>query len=425
MKKALITIPLILLMSVGWALLCFTYLEQGWGLTPIAASDDVTSFSRAIKSRIDNAYAGNAAMAIVERGEIADSYYISKGKPVSDETIFGTASLSKWVTAVGVMKLVETGRLTLDTPVSQYLTRWQLPPSQFDNEKVTLRLLLSHTAGIEDGLGHDGFPVGTPVQPLVEHLTQADDADPGVSGKVVVTIEPGTKWAYSGGSYNLIQLIIEEVTDLPFQEFMHTEIFLPLNMLDTGFEVDRSADNVAEYFAKNNTLAAYPNYTSLAATGLYSTVGDLYKFMLSQIPSTVLTQSGPRILTDNSLQLMRTPLANVGGIDIWGAGVMLFADNNNNGFITGHGGKSPYLNATVRLNPASGDGFIMMQTGNDEALSSDMATLWTVWQTGKPDIYIINSQLDKIMVVIVIGCLFIVIAAILLNIFVFRVNTTP
>jgi len=424
MKKTLITIPIISALTLGWAVLCFAYLEQGWGLKPIAAIGDVNGFAKAIKNKIDNSYLGNAAMAIVADGEMVDTYHVSKGKLVSNDTVFGAASLGKWVTAVGVMKLVEAGRLSLDTPVSEYVRRWKLPASQFDNEKVTLRLLLSHTAGIEDGLGHDGFPPGTPVQPLVEHLTQANDADPGVSGKVAVTMEPGTEWAYSGGSYNLIQLIIEDVTGLSFQEFMHSEIFVPLHMLSSGFEVDRSAENVAEYFGENATLVTYPNYTSLAATGLYSNIGDLHKFMVSQIPSTALAHPGPRVLTDESLQMMRTPLASVGGIDIWGAGVMLFADNNQGDFIIGHGGKSPYLNATVRLNPASGDGFIMLQTGNDEAFSSNMATLWTVWQTGKPDIYIINSQLDKIIVAIIIGFTLIVIGAIVVNVFVFRRKTT-
>jgi CubicO group peptidase (beta-lactamase class C family) len=67
------------------------------------------------------------------------------------------ASISKWVTSWGVMALVRQGRLGLDVPVSLYLTRWQLPPSEFDNDGVTVRRLFTHMAGLIDGLGYLGF----------------------------------------------------------------------------------------------------------------------------------------------------------------------------------------------------------------------------------------------------------------------------
>lgn len=60
------------------------------------------------------------------------------------------------------MKLVELGKINLDTPVTKYLTRWQLPQSEFSNEEVTVRKLLSHTAGLTDGLGYQGFKTKIP-----------------------------------------------------------------------------------------------------------------------------------------------------------------------------------------------------------------------------------------------------------------------
>jgi CubicO group peptidase (beta-lactamase class C family) len=99
------------------------------------------------------------------------------------------------------MKLVELGKIDLDTPVSQYLKRWQLPPSEFDNEQVTVRRLLSHTAGLTDGLGYGGFEIRDSVQSLEESLTKAKDADEGISGEVRVGIEPNSTWKYSGGGF--------------------------------------------------------------------------------------------------------------------------------------------------------------------------------------------------------------------------------
>ena len=117
------------------------------------------------------------------------------------------------------------------------------------------------------------------------------------------------------------------------------------------------------------------------------------------------------LLSKNSLMQMQQPEAFVSGQAIWGAGVMLFAPSDT-GFIIGHGGKSPYLNSTVRFDPETGDGFIMFQTGNEEAFASDMATQWTLWQTGKPDIYLVTNRIGGVIQDIILGTLFIVIAVI-------------
>ena len=211
-----------------------------------------------IKQAIDKDYKGNAAMILIEQGKVVSSHHVSRDLPVSEDSIFGVASLGKWVAAVGVMKLVEQDKLQLDAPVSQYLTRWQLPASKFDNNGVTVRRLLSHTAGITDGLGHDGFPPGTPVQPLTEHLTLAADREPDKSGRVAVGIAPGTRWKYSGGSYNLLQLVIEEVTGETFADYMQQQIFKPLEMTNTGYEVDRSSLQTAQYFGQDGRVTGLP-----------------------------------------------------------------------------------------------------------------------------------------------------------------------
>ena len=92
--------------------------------------------------------------------------------------------MSKWVTAWGVLTLVEAGKLDLDKPVSTYLTRWKLPPGAFPNDGVTVRRLLSHMAGLTDGLGYAGFKPGVPLQRLEDSLTRAADASPGADGAV-------------------------------------------------------------------------------------------------------------------------------------------------------------------------------------------------------------------------------------------------
>ena len=397
-----------------WGVINYLTTVNGWLLTPLAEPEKIEEFSGALFSEVEQQYQGNVSALLIKAGRVHDGFNLSKGELVSNDSVFGVASLGKWVAAVGVMTLVEHGKLDLDAPVSDYLTRWQLPPSEFNNEAVTLRLLLSHTAGITDGLGHDGFPPGTPVQNLVEHLTLAKDADPEVSGKVRVEMEPGSQWMYSGGSYNLIQLVMEEVSGMAFEHYMQQAVFQPLGMHNTGYHVNRSSPTVAQYFGEYGELRIYPNYTSLAATGLYSSTNDLAKFVISQMPTSVAGASSLRVLSDASLAIMRQPIAQVKGTNIWGAGPMLFAPNNHDDFILGHGGQSPMLNASARLNPATGNAFIMLQTGNKNALSSEMAGHWTLWETGYPDIFILKNTIPQMVQRMLLGNLFIILLSALL-----------
>ncbi len=407
MKKLLLSVLVVVTLSAGWGALRFTALVNGWLLSPWAEQQDSEAFSTRLKQEVESEYKGNAVYAVIEQGKVAHTHFVSMGKPVDEHSVFGVASVGKWVTAMAVMRLVEQGKLDLDTPVSQYITRWQLPESEFDNNLVTLRRLLSHTAGIEDGLGHNGFAPDEAIQPLTEHLTLAADADPGVQARVAVTKMPGESWEYSGGSYNLIQLIIEEVSQQDFQTAMQNLLFEPLDLENTYFQVNRDDPMLAEYFGEGKQTRIYPNYTSLAATGLYSNLNDMLKLMLANVPKASNTQKITSLLSKDSLAQMRQPEAFVGGQPIWGAGVMLFAPTDT-GFIVGHGGKSPYLNATVRFNPQNGDGFIMFQTGNDEAFASNMATQWTLWKTGKPDIYLVNNRVDSVFQDILFGIIVII-----------------
>ncbi len=412
MKKILLSLLVIVLLSGIWGVLRFTALMQGWLLTPWAAQGDKAAFARVLKEEVDNQHKGNAAYALIENGKVAETYFVSVGNTVNERSVFGVASVGKWVTAMAVMRLVEQGKLDLDAPVSRYTKRWQLPEGEFNNDLVTLRRLLSHTAGIEDGLGHNGFAPGEPIQPLTEHLTLAADADPGVSASVIVTKQPGESWDYSGGSYNLIQLIVEDVTQLSFQEAMQNLVIEPLKLNNTYFQVKREDPLLAEYFAEGQKAREYPNYTSLAATGLYTNIEDMYSLVLANLGNRAELNQSTAFLSRDSLKQMQQPEAFVSGQPIWGAGVMLFAPSDS-GFIVGHGGKSPYLNASVRFDPETGDGFIMFQTGNDEAFASNMATQWTLWKTGKPDIYLVNNRMDRVVQDIVFGALLITLLVII------------
>ena len=278
-RVSLIVLCTVLALAVWTAVVVAGALE-GWWRQPLARAGDTRAFMDAAVAEIDRTRRGNVAFVLIEDGQVFDEHFTSAGQPVDRDTLFQVASMSKWITAWGVMTLVEAGTLDLDAPVSTYLTRWSLPKTEFDNGGVTVRRLLSHTAGLTDGLGYGGFAPGQPVQPLVASLTRAADASPGADGAVRVGIEPGSAFKYSGGGYTLLQLIIEEVSGQSFNDYMRSAVFEPLGMTRSTYSLEgASTTNVAEFYDVDGTPAIHYRFTSLAATSLYTSAADVTRFI--------------------------------------------------------------------------------------------------------------------------------------------------
>jgi CubicO group peptidase (beta-lactamase class C family) len=309
------------------------------------------------------------------------------------------------------MKLVEEGKLNLDTPVSKYLTRWHLPENGFNNNGVTVRTLLSHTAGLTDQLGYSGFDHIEDAQSIEESLTKASDGDEGISGEVKVGLEPGTEFKYSGGGYTLLQLIVEEVSGQSFSEYMRSSVFLPLGMGNTSYQWDDISNNhLAEFYNADGSSAKHYKYTSLAATSLYSSISDLQIFFNANLNNTT-----NKVLSTETIKSMREPQASTMGMDIWGLGVILYAKKDGD-FIIGHDGKStPPINTAIRLNPINGNGIIVLETGNT-FLASSIASEWVYWSEGKMDLVLFTMKKDSMVSTIFMGWLVILILTIISSI---------
>jgi CubicO group peptidase (beta-lactamase class C family) len=389
-----------------WIWVTFQATVGGWYHHPIADQPTSQAFRKAADIEIDKQFTGNFAMAVMSEGKIEYEKFYSAGRPVNRNTVFQVASLSKWVSAFGIMKLIEDGKIDLDASVSHYLTRWKLPPSEFNNEAVTVRRLLSHTAGLTDGLGYSGFEIGTPVQPIEQSLTKALDADEGVSGVVRVGIEPGSEFKYSGGGYTLLQLIVEEVSGQTFADYMKENIFQPLQMTHSSYTWPDSTANsfeLVKFYNSNGTTAPHYQYTSLAATSLYTSLSDLEIFFQVFLSGANNEPIGRNVLKPETIKMMRSPHAQTMGEDIWGLGTMLFAATENGDFIIGHDGKStPPINTAVRLNPETGDGIIVLETGNP-LLATKLASEWVFWKTGKVDTLLFTMEINRMITIIGIG----------------------
>ncbi len=401
-RRVALKVAVMLLLAFVWTGAVGFGALEGWWRRPIAARGDAGAFAAAATRMIDVRMRGNAAFVLVERGRVFAQVYRSRGEPVGPHTKFQVASLSKWLTALGVMRLVEAGRLDLDAPVSRYLTRWRLPASAYDNRQVTARRLLSHTAGLTDDLGFGGFAPGARVQPLEGALTHAVDASPGKDGRVRVGQQPGS-FRYSGGGYALLQLLIEETSGARFEDYMEQAIFRPLGLADTGFSPPAEGGDVAQSFDTEGRAAPLQRFSAPAAAGLYTSAADMVRLVQALRPGPRAEPIGRGVLSARSLERMRQPEASQYGVPIWGLGTILYAPNGKGGFIIGHdGSNTPAINTTVRLDPATGDGIVLLESG-DPRLATQLAGEWVVWKTGHVDLFQLPAELARATPVVIGG----------------------
>lgn len=200
--------------------------------------------------------------------------------PVTTETLFQAASISKPVTAVGGLWLVEHGKLDLDRDVNLELKSWKVPDNQFTaKEKVTLRRLMSHNAGMNVH-GFVGYAKGTPIPTTLQTL---DGIAPANNPPIRVTVAPGTECIYSGGGVTLAGLLIKDASGQSFEEFIKQNVLLPAGMKSSTFE--QSLPPALGERAATGTRAdgsAVPGkwhiYPELAPDGLWTTPSDLARF---------------------------------------------------------------------------------------------------------------------------------------------------
>lgn len=384
----------------------------GWFKSPIAAPKDNAAFMAAVSSKIQDQTRGNAIVVLLQNWQTVDEYSYSTDKPVNSQTLFQMASVSKWVTTWGILNLVERGELNLDKPVSEYLTRWSLPQSQF-NDQVTIRRLLQHSAGLGDGLGYMGFDTADEVQTIEASLTKALDAAPGTLGETKVTVAPGTDYKYSGGGFSVLQLVIEEVSGKSFNEFMSEAVFIPLGMHSATFKLNHEDPRLAQTFNEQGQLSNHYYYSALAAASLYASADDLVAYMRANSTS-VLDSSASRLSTD-SKRIMQDTFGSFMGKATYGTGAGVYGQDQEGNWIIGHdGGNRPAINTTVRINTYSGDGIIVLSSGSF-SLASEIGSEWVYWQFGTLDIMAVITPVRQNLTPIGVGALVILIVSFVLT----------
>jgi CubicO group peptidase (beta-lactamase class C family) len=237
-------------------------------------------------------------------------------EPVTPDTLFQAASIAKPVTAVGALHYVERGLLDLDENVNDRLVSWRIPDNEFTAQAdVTLRGLLGHTAGVNQGL-YRGYARGEAVPTLVQAL---EGEPPANSPPVRVDRVPGTEQYYSNGGYLIVAQLLEDVVGKPFAQVMEEAVLGPSGMASSTFEQvlpqaleARAATahgwDVEAWQARPGLVAPTKWHTKdVGCSGLWTTAPDLARFAV-EVMRACAGQSDA-ILSQDMVSLMLEPVA--------------------------------------------------------------------------------------------------------------------
>lgn len=231
-------------------------------------------------------------------------------KQVNTETLFQAASISKPVSSIGALRLVEQGRFSLDAPVNDHLASWKVPDNAYTaRQPVTLRHLLSHRAGTTVH-GFPGYARDAAVPSLVQVLTGQPPAN---TAAVVVDKTPGESYRYSGGGFTIMQLLVEDVTGERFATVMARQVLEPAGMTRSHFLHPIEDANAARAHAGDQSepvIGHSHTYPELAAAGLWTTPSDLANLGLKVVSA--LQGEDRTFLSEEMARDMLTPLEDYG-----------------------------------------------------------------------------------------------------------------
>ena len=277
-----------------------------------------TSAVVSLAARMAELHVPAVSIAVIHKGRIewARGFGVTRwgGPPVTERTLFQAASISKPVFALGVLRLAESGKVSLQADVNDYLTTWKVPDDPFTRQTpVTLRALLSHTAGIT-GQGFRGYEPNAPLPTLNQIL---DGAPPANNIPVRVDIPPGDRFRYTGGGYEVAQAVMQDVTGQPAQRFLEEVVLKPLGMKLSTFEQPLPASRASEialpYRADGSLVAGGAHvYPELAAAGLWTTPSDLARYALGV--QAALRGKANAIVSVPTARLMMTPILDGQGL---------------------------------------------------------------------------------------------------------------
>jgi CubicO group peptidase (beta-lactamase class C family) len=299
---------------------------------------------------------------------------------VSPETVFQAASISKPITAIAALRLVEQGNLSLAEPVNAQLKSWKIPETSITQKKaVELKHLLSHHAGLNVH-GFQGYAIGEPCPTLLEVL---DGKAPANSVAVRTMLRPGYAFKYSGGGYCVVQQLMIDATGKPFPQVMSELVLVPAGMKHSTYEQplpdSLSSDAAVAHRAKRVPLKGkWHVYPEMAAAGLWTTPSDL-SLAAIDVAKSYAGKGGHLLSREMAIQMLTPQNSRFGlGFVVQGEGDRLSFS---------HGGSNEGYRCQLVAYPARGQGLAIM-TNSDTGLQMFASVLRVAgeafgWPTGQ------------------------------------------
>ncbi len=271
-------------------------------------------------------------------------------------TLYSLASISKPMTATGIMKLVEQGKVDLDRPANDYLGTGRLTGLADDAAGATVRRVLSHTAGLP--LHYQFFYAnGGYVRPSMDET---------IARYALVLNLPGQIYQYSNLGYGILDHIIARASGQSYEDFMRTEVFLPLGMTRTSVHVGPGLEPFAavRYDRQQRPIPFY-DFDHPGGSAVYSSAHDLIRFGMFHLKNRLPEQR--RILADSTIDAMQriaTPGSTTSG---YGLGWAITEDDHGYRRVS-HTGGMPGVNTALYLYPAENVAIVAMTNTSHAAI---------------------------------------------------------
>ena len=285
---------------------------------------------------------------------------VETSTPVTAETMFQAASISKTVAAMTSMRAVQDGRFTLDQDVNTILKSWKLPGGDFTKDRpVTPRGLMSHTSGTGDGFGYPGYAPGAPLPTMVQ---MADGLAPSNRPPVRLERPPMTGFKYSGGAVMIQELALTEAMGKPLAELARDWVLAPIGMTNSTYEQPLPSSREKQAARAHSRMGArmgdpWHVYPEHAAAGLWTTPSDLARFLI-EVQNT-LAGASTKVLSRPMMLEMVTPV----GVGPYAVGFTV--QKLGEGWYFGHGGSNWGFQCSMRAHRLKGYGVVIMTNGDN------------------------------------------------------------
>jgi CubicO group peptidase (beta-lactamase class C family) len=285
-------------------------------------------------------------------------------RPVTVNTRFQAASISKSINSLALLKLVQQGKIDLYADINTYLKSWKFPyDSLSGNKKISLANLLSHSAGLSVH-GFGGYTPGDSLPGIIEILNGKRPAN---SPAVLSLFEPSKKYQYSGGGTVITQLILTDITGMRYEDYLNKEVLQPIGMTNSFFNQPPPAgtkDLATAYNGGSEVKGKYNIYPEQAPAGLWTTPADLAKYIIE----TQLEYEGTsnKILSRQMMIKRLTPYIDSS------VGLGLFIENKSGEkYFTHNGGNEGFL-STSYGSLKDGNGVVVMINGNNFSIIPEL-----------------------------------------------------